>query len=143
MPENDWQQVIGNHLLAERLNYDQVEQPRQAEENIPCLNVEQCNAYDAIYDSVQRQAGITFFVCGPGGTGKTFLYNTLCCALLGQGKVVLCVASSGIISSLLLIGGCTAHSHFKIPLQLFENSTCGISKGTLLAQLIQAADAII
>ncbi|KIJ12618.1 hypothetical protein PAXINDRAFT_82616, partial [Paxillus involutus ATCC 200175] len=142
MPENDWQQVIGNHLLAEQLNYDQAEQLRQAEEHIPHLNVEQRNAYDAIYDSVQRQAGITFFVHGPGGTGKTFLYNTLCCALRGQGKVVLCIASSG-IASLLLIGGRTAHSRFKIPLQLFENSTCGISKGTLLAQLIQAADVII
>ncbi|KIJ12078.1 hypothetical protein PAXINDRAFT_26023, partial [Paxillus involutus ATCC 200175] len=109
---------------------------------IPCLNVEQCNVYNVIYDSVQRQAGITFFVHGSGGTGKSFLYNTLCCALCGQGKVVLCVALSG-IASLLLICGCTAHSCFKIPLQLFENSTCGISKGTLLAQLIQAADAII
>ncbi|KIJ11385.1 hypothetical protein PAXINDRAFT_84547, partial [Paxillus involutus ATCC 200175] len=104
-----------NHLLAEQFNYDQAEQLRQAEECIPCLNVEQCNAYNAIYDSVQHQAGITLFVHGPGGTGKTLLYNTLCCALCGQGKVVLCVASSG-IASLLLIGGHTAHSHFKIPL---------------------------
>ncbi|KIK79181.1 hypothetical protein PAXRUDRAFT_161973, partial [Paxillus rubicundulus Ve08.2h10] len=129
VPENDWQQVIDNHLLAEQLNYDQAEQLRQAEEHIPHLNVTQCNAFDAIYDSVQCQAGITFFVHGPGHTVETFLYNTLCCALHGQGKVILCVASSG-IASLLLIGGCTAHSHFKIPLQLFENLTCGISKGT-------------
>ncbi|KIK95451.1 hypothetical protein PAXRUDRAFT_777954, partial [Paxillus rubicundulus Ve08.2h10] len=91
----------------------------------------------SMYDSIQCQAGITSFVHGPGGTGKTFFYNTLCCAL----KLVLCVASSG-IASLLLIGSCTAHSHFKFPLQLFENPTCGISKGTLIAQLIQAANAI-
>ncbi|KIK92189.1 hypothetical protein PAXRUDRAFT_105214, partial [Paxillus rubicundulus Ve08.2h10] len=64
-----------NHLLTEQL--------RQAEECIPCLNVEQHNAYNAIYDSVQHQAGITFFVHGPGSTGKTFFYTTLCCALCG------------------------------------------------------------
>ncbi|KIK72911.1 hypothetical protein PAXRUDRAFT_179658 [Paxillus rubicundulus Ve08.2h10] len=56
-------------------------------------------------------------------------------------SITLCAASSG-IASLLLIGGCTAHSHFEISLQLFENSTCGMSNGTL-AQIIQAANAII
>ncbi|KIK76376.1 hypothetical protein PAXRUDRAFT_170136, partial [Paxillus rubicundulus Ve08.2h10] len=78
VPEHDWQQVTGNQLLAEQLNYDQAEQLRQAEEHIPHLNVEQFNAYDTIYDPVQF---FVIFVHGPGGSGKTFLYNTLYCAL--------------------------------------------------------------
>jgi ATP-dependent DNA helicase PIF1 len=60
------------------------------------------------------------------------------CGLLGpmrlasvhcaQDKVALCFTSSG-IASLLLDGGHTAHSWFKIPIPTYENSTCNIPKG--------------
>ena len=71
---------------------------------------------------------------GLGGTGKTYVYNTLCYSLCGQGKIVLCVASSG-IASLLLIGGRTAHSTFEIPIEIHEGSTCSIGKNSDLAKL--------
>ncbi|KAI3885551.1 hypothetical protein MKX03_009249, partial [Papaver bracteatum] len=54
----------------------------------------------------------------------------------------LAVASSG-IASLLLPGGRTTHSRFKIPISLRENSTCDVSKNIQLAALICAADVII
>ncbi|XP_052119105.1 uncharacterized protein LOC110273073 [Arachis duranensis] len=54
-----------------------------------------------------------FFVYGYGGTGKTFLYNTLSAAIRSKGKIVLNVASSG-IASLLLQNGRTAHSRAKL-----------------------------
>ncbi|XP_076919538.1 uncharacterized protein LOC143580381 [Bidens hawaiensis] len=44
-----------------------------------------------------------------GGTGKTYLWKTLCASIRSQGKIVLSVAPSG-IASLLLSGGRTAHS---------------------------------
>ena len=72
-------------------------------------------------------SGEIFFLHGAGGTGKTFLYNTLCYHLRSQDKIVLCVASSG-IDSLLLQGGCTAHSCFKIPIPFYESSVCNILK---------------
>ncbi|GJU57970.1 ATP-dependent DNA helicase PIF1-like protein [Tanacetum coccineum] len=50
--------------------------------------------------------------------------------------IVLAVASSGIASLLLPIGR-TAHSRFVIPLELMENSTCGIKQNTQLAKLMQ------
>ncbi len=60
---------------------------------------------------------------GPGGTGKTFLYNLLLGRVCCEGHVALVVASSGIVA-LLLDGGRTAHSRFKIPVgNLHENST--------------------
>ncbi|KAL3619255.1 hypothetical protein CASFOL_036825 [Castilleja foliolosa] len=46
------------------------------------------------------------------------------------------VAASG-IASLLLPSGRTAHSRFKIPLDLTEQSTCHIKKGTHLADLLK------
>ncbi|GKA71970.1 ATP-dependent DNA helicase PIF1-like protein [Tanacetum coccineum] len=56
--------------------------------------------------------------------------------------IVLAVASSG-IASLLLPGGRTAHSRFVIPLELMENSTCGIKQNTHLAELMQQVQLII
>lgn len=52
------------------------------------------------------------------------------------------VASSG-IASLLLPGGRTAHSRFKIPIDIDEYSCCNISQNTNLADLIRKADLVI
>ena len=47
------------------------------------------------------------------------------------------------IASLLLPGGRTAHSRFVIPLELVENSTCGIKQNTHLAELMKQVSLII
>jgi ATP-dependent DNA helicase PIF1 len=52
------------------------------------------------------------------------------------------VASSG-VASLLLPGGRTAHSRFKIPCELDETTVCDIKCGTMLCQLVQAASLVI
>ena len=80
-----------------------------------------------------------FFLHGPGGTGKTFVYNTLCHFLCGQIKIVICVAFSGIAALL----GRTAHSIFKIPIEIHKTSVCNIRKNSVLGDLIRAADLII
>ena len=59
-----------------------------------------------------------------------------------RGKIALAVASSG-IASLLLQGGRTAHSQFKIPLEPDATSTCNISRDSQLAKLIKATKLII
>ena len=109
---------------------------------IPTLNPAQRSSFDAIVNAVKSQSGQTFFLHGPGGTGKTYVYNTLCYFLHGQGKIVLCVASSG-ITSLLLIGGRTSHSTFKIPIEIHESSTCAIPRSSDLAKLIRSTDLVI
>ena len=55
---------------------------------------------------------------------------------------MLCVASSG-IAALLLKGGRTAHSCFKIPIPCHEASICNFSKTSDLAKLIQKTDLVI
>lgn len=47
------------------------------------------------------------------------------------------------ITSLLLPGGRTADSRFVIPLELMENSTCGIKQNTHLAEPMKQASLII
>jgi molybdopterin-guanine dinucleotide biosynthesis protein len=74
-----------------------------------------------------NKEGKLFFVYGSGGTGKTFVWTMLLSCLQGQGKIVLTIASSG-IASLLLLGGNTTHSRFKISINLHNESTCNITQ---------------
>ena len=141
MPVGDWMAMEGNQLIADQLAYDHEEQRQKAEDNIQKMNQDQRNAFNIIIDSVSNNPQM-FFLHGPAGTGKTFCYKTICYHLRGQGKIVLCVASSG-IASLLLPGGRTAHSTFKIPIQLHDGKTCNVKKGTKLAELICKTDLII
>src|SRR5215467_8441963 len=67
-----------------------------------------------------------YFLDAPGGTGKTFVFNTLLARVRKVGDIALAVATSG-IAALLLEGGVTAHSRFKIPLNIDEISTCNIN----------------
>ncbi|XP_074309757.1 uncharacterized protein LOC141644184 [Silene latifolia] len=87
---------------------------------INLLNVEQKRAYEIIYNRVMEKRPSAFFVDGPGGTGKTFLYSSLLAQLRKKGFISLEVASSGIAAS-NISGGRTANSLFKIPLDLEEN----------------------
>ncbi|XP_042905360.1 ATP-dependent DNA helicase pif1-like [Parasteatoda tepidariorum] len=66
-----------------------------------------------------------FFLDGPAGTGKTFIYSTLLHLIRGKGHTVTPVASTGIATTLLK-GGRTAHSIFKIPIILNATSTCNL-----------------
>lgn len=79
---------------------------------------------------------------GHGGTGKTFLWNAMIAKLRSQNKIVLAVASSG-VASLLLPRGRTAHSRFKIPIDIDETSICNIKRGTMLPDLLIESALII
>ena len=96
-----------------------------------------------IIDSAKKSRGGLFFLSAPGGTGKTFVINLL--ATVRQNKcIVLAVASSG-IAAILLTGGRTAHSVFKLPLNLSlaEAPTCNISKGIALAEVLRQCRLIV
>lgn len=55
---------------------------------------------------------------------------------------MLTVASLG-VAGLLLPGGRIAHSRFKIPCDLDDDTICDISRGTMLAELIQVTSLVI
>ena len=94
---------------------------------------------DAVYNSVSG----AFFLSGAGGTGKTYVYRTICHRLRSEGKIVLYIASSG-IATLLLPRGRTTHSTFHIPIHnLLPESICNISKQDKRAKLLRSVDLII
>ncbi len=132
---------LNNRLLTEELDYNTEDLVQEHATLFSGLNNEQEIVYNAALASVYGNNGEIIFVYGHGGTGKTYLWKTIISKLRSEGKIVLAVASSG-IASLLLPGGRTAHSRFKIPIQVNDNSICEIKKGTQLAKLISRASLI-
>lgn len=108
-PVLNWDLHTGNLLITEQLNYNCKDETNMANTMIPQLNSEQQSSYNAILSAVLSGSSKTFFLSGPGGTGKTFVYHTLCHILCGMGQIVICLASSG-IATLLPPSGHTSHS---------------------------------
>ncbi|KAF7808131.1 ATP-dependent DNA helicase PIF1-like [Senna tora] len=167
--ENTWMHLSDDILLKERhrtgnpnlhLDDDHVKNIALADiENILKLNgrsltnftpmtmpnkalIEQKNIYDTIMAAVNDAKPSLFFVNGFGGSGKTYIWNTLTSAIRSNGDIVLAVASSGIASQ-LIPGGRTAHSRFAIPLNIDGNCTCHIVQGSDLAGLMVHTKLII
>ena len=84
LPNRDWSSQAGNSLISKQLNYERA----LAEQHVPQLNPEQQHAHDSILSSVETNASQVFFLNGPGGTGKTFVYNTVCNTICSRGLIV-------------------------------------------------------
>ncbi|KAL3848720.1 hypothetical protein ACJIZ3_010602 [Penstemon smallii] len=106
------------------------------------LNTEQLCAFKIIIERVNHKKAGLFFLDGPGGTGKTFLYRALLANVRSAGGIALAVASSGVAAS-LLPGGRTAHSRFKLPLHHEDKPMGKISKQSSAAKMIVKARLII
>ena len=125
MPDGRLLSEIKNKLLREELNYDVADLICQYPSAFPQLNQCQLNVYDCVVKSVFEKRQELIFVHGHRGTGKTFLWHTIINRLRSDGLIVFVIASSG-IASLLLPGGDTTHSRFKIPLTVSDTSSCEI-----------------
>ncbi|XP_072087202.1 uncharacterized protein [Arachis hypogaea] len=138
---------VDNSLLTERvireeLNFNRDDLKKNTSDMLAIATLEQRYAFDKIVTAVYCDEGGFFFVYGHGGTGKTFLWNLMSAEIRLRGDIVLNVASSG-IASLLLTNGRMAHSRFKIPLNITEDSVCNIKLGSSQAMLLLKAKLII
>jgi hypothetical protein len=109
------------------------------------LNQDQHSIYDNFIGAVHDPKPLdkTFFVDGLGGAGKTFLYGCLLSKVRSTGEIALLMASSG-IATLLLEGGCIAHSRFKIPVGgLYGSSAYYVPLNNPQAVLIRATHLIV
>lgn len=86
---------------------------------ISTLNKEQKHAYDTILEKVLYGEDGAYFINGSGGTGKTYLYQALLSTVRSKGLVALATATSRIAISIQ--PGRTAHSQFKIPINMEDN----------------------
>ncbi|KAL2990436.1 hypothetical protein AAZX31_11G201000 [Glycine max] len=104
---------LDNSLILAELNYNNEELRSEFEHLFSHMTDEQASIYNQIVEAVNKDEGGMFFLCGYGGTGKTYIWKALASSLRADNKIVIMVASSGIASQ-LLPGGRTAHSKFKI-----------------------------
>jgi hypothetical protein len=149
----------GNRALGALLRLNSRDLGEYVQQHLPLLNDGQRDAFDQVvralnanqvrpppspsrasvlppaqldHSAVPPPQGGVFFLDGPGGTGKTFVYKLLLAHVrseqavrpLDEQRVALAVASSGLAAT-LLPGGTTAHSRFKIPIPVNRDSTCG------------------
>ncbi|XP_019186564.1 PREDICTED: uncharacterized protein LOC109181267 [Ipomoea nil] len=131
-----------NKLIAEDLAYDNESFKTEHETLVTQFIDEQKNAYDSVMNDINSNGGGFLFVYSYGGTSKTFVWRTLSSKIRSHDDIILNDASSG-ITSLLLSGGRMTHSRFAIPLSLNEDSTCNISQGSDLVELIIRSKLII
>jgi hypothetical protein len=97
MYKHDWARLLNqgisrnfssNPLIDEQISYNPENERRLYESRYSSLNPGQRNAFDVIIASLEAvrpidctsppPSDICFFLHGPGGTGKTFIYNTIC-----------------------------------------------------------------
>jgi RecG-like helicase len=131
-----------NPLIEAELDYDREALRAHMERSLPLLNKDQDMAVASILNAVRLDQGGVFFLDGPGGSGKTFVYSVLLASVRNEGHVALAVASSG-IAALLLQGGRTSHSTFKIPIDIHRDSLCNVNASSDTAELIRAAKLIV
>jgi len=112
------------------------------QETINSLNEGQQSCFEIVKSACDHSQAQAFFIDGPAGTGKTYLYSLLLSMAHRQGDVALAVASSG-IAALLLQGVRTTHSRFKIPIPIHALSTCNISIPENLAMLINRTKMVV
>ena len=70
-----------------------------------------------IFDEIKNNSKKMYFIDGPGGTGKTYLYKTLIFYYTSLRKKIVSMAWTG-IASILLPQGMTSHRTFRLPLNL-------------------------
>ncbi|XP_071042361.1 uncharacterized protein [Parasteatoda tepidariorum] len=123
-----------NNDMNRELQYNTVEMAAIATRNVPLMNEEQRNIYDdRIMLSVLAGHGL------PGRRGKTILAE-----IQSNKGIALTVASSGIAAT-LLDGGRTAHSVFKLPLNIQNNpgAGCNIRKQSCMVTVLKHCKIII
>ncbi|KAH7818405.1 putative ATP-dependent DNA helicase PIF1 [Monocercomonoides exilis] len=101
-----------------------------ASRNIQLLNEKQKEAFESIKESILSSSrGSTVCNChfldGPGGSGKTFLYNVIYHYLSAHSVICQCVAWTGIAATLLPKGK-TVHSLFRLPVPIEEHNAISL-----------------
>ncbi|XP_035232079.1 ATP-dependent DNA helicase pif1-like, partial [Stegodyphus dumicola] len=131
-------------LAMQENQYDLEEKLALAEGDKETLNAQQRSAYDFILTALDApiNSGKLFFLDGPGGSGKTYLYTTLLRYCRRKQISVLSAATTGVAANLLLDGK-TIHSLFGLPIPLNETSVSNIKLNTDKAKLLREAKLII
>jgi hypothetical protein len=166
LPNHPLRHRTDNPLILREMLYNPTTEANVAATNVSKMNAQQKFVFDTINAAVARQCSNrtnavpialpfsaatparvantsnVFFLDAPGGTGKTFVFNTILSYWRAKNKIGVVLASSG-IAAILLNGGRTAHNRFKIPLKVLPDTSLFIQRNTNLAKFLMLADFFI
>jgi len=108
------------------------------------LNEKQKEIVDLILNRLDSDANnnYCFYIDGPGGSGKTFIYTTIYYLAKIKNKRVCTMAFTGIAATLLPAGR-TIHKTFGLPVPLFADSSSAIKIQSKEAQYLKETDIYI
>ena len=92
----------------------------------------------SFHDTIGRM----YFVFPNGPDTERYFYYLILAYTRSEDNFALAVATSG-VAALLLEGGRTAHSRFRLPLDATATSTCNTSIQSPLAQLLRSIRVIL
>ncbi|KAJ8953503.1 hypothetical protein NQ318_023626 [Aromia moschata] len=102
----------------------------------------------AVFEAIMRvvhdenEPNRFIFLNAAAGAGTSFIFQTLITVLRGENVVTLALAPTGIAASLLKDGR-TLHSRFKLPIEINETSTTGITPRSSDGRLIRSVKLIV
>ncbi|VDP42085.1 unnamed protein product [Heligmosomoides polygyrus] len=114
---------------------------RRGHANYGLLNSEQKLVVDDLLSAINQPEGQCFFLDGPGGSGKTFVYTTIYHLATARRKQVLNVAWTGIAAN-LLPDGRTATSAFRLVVA-DQNRSSSMKRQSEEAKRLSKIDAVI
>jgi hypothetical protein len=139
-PDHPWARYSRDRVVHGVMDFDPEVEATRYEASYARLNTGQRDCFHRITQAVDLAGArpvetrpphnAYFFVQGAAGTGKTTLYHTVSQYYHSENQPVICVASSG-IAALLLPGGRTSHSMFKIPIEIDSQSICQVLHRTV------------
>jgi hypothetical protein len=136
---------------ADTLFFDStLHQPEQhklkADSNISLMNDTQKQVYEFILKQINHKRDkapfVNIFLDAPGGTGKTFVVNTIISKLIQHRVPFVASAYSGIAATLLTAGR-TTHSFFKLPVSKSSEVVCNVGNRSQLGKFLKSAEVII
>ena len=144
LPQTVDRAVFANRDLAREIEpYDRIEEHALGRKKRSQMYRAQASAYDQVLEHVESKEQACFFIDGPGGCGKTFLYEALLHSVRGEGKVALACAWSGIAAT-LLEGGRTCHSRFGLPVPMpRDHVPSSITAQSSRAEVLRQASLIV
>ena len=119
------------------------------DERVPLFNAEQRSAFDAIVADIRESRDATIpprarlhYVDGPGGSGKTFLYEGVIHEVHAENEIALACAFSGIAAT-LLPGGVTAHKLFGAGPNVSADTPSQVGAHTAQAEILRRARVVL
>jgi chromosomal replication initiation ATPase DnaA len=104
MPRNG---NLDNALIREEFLYNSILQEQIWRDNYFKMNTDQQSVFTSLRSAIDADDSAShklFFLDAPGGTGKTFVFNSILAYARSLKKISLALESSG-ISAILLSGG--------------------------------------